>query len=336
MEKIPKNKLKLFFTDILNGYSISSYKDKKIYIKHLSSLDAGDIDIKKDEYYQKAVKNRLPTQKEKEEYLIKEKLWAEENDQEIEKIKKYLISLKQSKSKVFKQTDIDFFKNEIKKEEIKLFELNFKKRELIGYTAEDYATKKINEYYMYISIYDHFNLNNLFFKNEEFQELENQDITDLVRTYNKIISNFADNNLKNIALSSYFLALFNVSNDSLYNLYGKPIVHLSFYQIETFTYARYFKNLISSAKHQPPNEYYEDPEKLVEWIESSKNAEEMMQKSNIEKNTEGAIGTSIIGASKEDLQKAGIKNESGISLMAEAAKKGGKLSMQDMLKLHGI
>ncbi len=111
---------------------------------------------------------------------------------------------------------------------------------------------------------------------------------------------------------------------------------MTFYQIETFTYARYFKNLISSAKHQPPNEYYEDPERLIEWIESSKNAEDIMQKSNIDKNTEGAIGTSIIGASKDDLQKAGIKNESGISLMDEAVKKGGKLNMQDMLKLHGI
>lgn len=336
MEKIPKNKLKLFFTDILNGYSLGSYKDNNIYIKHISSLDAGDIDIKREEYYQKAIKNKLPTRKEKEEYIIKENLWKEESNQEIEKIKKSLINLKQSKSKVFKQVDLDFFKDEIKKDEIKLFELNFKKTELIGYTAENYANKKINEYYMYISIYDNSNLNNLFFKNEDFDELENQDIHDLVKIYNNIISNFSDLNLKNIALSSYFLSLFNVSNDSLYNLYGKPIINLTFYQIETFTYARYFKNLISSAKHQPPNEYYEDPERLIEWIESSKNAEDIMQKSNIDKNTEGAIGTSIIGASKDDLQKAGIKNESGISLMDEAVKKGGTLNMQDMLKLHGI
>ena len=126
-------------------------------------------------------------------------------------------------------------------------------------------------------------------------------------------------------------------DDNPYYLYGKPIIDLTFYQMEVFSYSRYFRNALSEAKHKPSDELYDDPEKLIDWLESSKNAEEMLNKGSKKENTksEGAIGTSIIGAKKEDLAKIGI-DEKGISLHDEALKKGGVLSMEDLMKLHGV
>ena len=46
------------------------------------------------------------------------------------------------------------------------------------------------------------------------------------------------------------------------------------------------------------------------------------------------IATSIVGSKKEDLAKIG-KDENGISLHKEAQKKGGTLSMEDLMKMHG-
>ena len=39
---------------------------------------------------------------------------------------------------------------------------------------------------------------------------------------------------------------------------------------------------------------------------------------------------------KEDLKKAGFNESNTISLADEAKKKGGTLTMEDLMKLHGI
>ena len=82
------------------------------------------------------------------------------------------------------------------------------------------------------------------------------------------------------------------------------------------------------------DENYDDPEKLIDWLESSINVEEVLNKSK-NKNNEGAVGTSIVGAKKEDLAKIGA-DEQNVSLHKEAEKMGGTLSMTDLMKLHGI
>ena len=336
MDTIDKNKLRILFVDILKGYTIAYYKNSKLYFKHNTSIDSGDIDHIKQEFIEKAKKNGLPTEQEKEEYIIKEKLWSTEKNEEIKKIKSYTSGLKQTKSKLFKNDDIAQMNKQINQENVKLFTLIAERKDLLGFTVEDYANKKINEYYMFNSLFKDKDLKNKFFSEQEFDELENKDLSEILEIYNNMNKNYVDKNLKKIALSSYYLSLFNLSDDNPYYMYGKPIVYLTFYQMEVFGYARYFKNALSEAKHKPPDEYYEDPDKLIDWLESSKNVEEVLSKNESnQKKTEGAIATSIVGAKKEDLAKIG-KDENGISLHKEALKKGGTLSMEDLMKMHGV
>ena len=337
METIDKNKTRLLFIDILKGYTEAYYKNNKVYFKHNTSFDSGDIDSKREDFVRKAKKNSLPTEEEKEEYLIIEKLWSKEKNEEIQKIKSYTSNLKTTKSKLFRNEEINLINQQINEQTLKLIELISERRGLLGFTVEDYANKKVNEYYMYNSLFKDKNLNERFFSKDQFDELENKDISEIIEIYNNVNKDFSEKNLKKIALSSPYLSLYNMCEDSPYYFYGKPVIYLTFYQIEVFSYARYFRNALSEAKHKPADELYEDPEKLIDWLESSKNAEEVLNKSGIKDNkkSEGAIGTSIVGAKKEDLAKIGA-DEKGVSLHGEALKKGGTLSMQDLMKLHGI
>lgn len=335
MQTLDKNKLRLLFIDILKGYSVSYYKNDKLYFKHNTSFDSGDIDHLKQEFLEKAKKNGLPTEDQKEEYLISENLWSKENNEKIKKLKSDISTLKQTKSKLFKSDDINELNRQIDEKKLELINLTVERKDLLGFTAEDYANKKINEYYMFNSLFKDKDLKDRYFSEIEFDELENKEISEVLNIYNTINKNFIETNLKKIALSSYYLSLFNLCDESAYNLYGKPIIYLTFYQMEVFGYARYFKNALSEAKHKPTDEYYEDPEKLIEWLESSKNVEEVLSKNeNNKKKTDGAIATSIVGAKKEDLAKIG-KDENGISLHKEAEKKGGVLTMEDLMKMHG-
>jgi hypothetical protein len=335
LETLDKNKLRLLFIDILKGYSLSYYKDNKLYFKHNTSFDSGEIDHLKQEFIEKAKRNGLPTEDQKEEYLISENIWSKENNEKIKKLKSDISALRQTKSKLFKSDDINELNRQIDEKKLEVINLTVEKKDLLGFTVEDYANKKINEYYMFNSLFRDKALKDRYFSEQEFDELENKDISEILNIYNNINKNFIENNLKKIALSSYYLSLFNLCDENAYNLYGKPIIYLTFYQMEVFGYARYFKNALSEAKHKPSDEYYENPDKLIEWLESSKNVEEVLNKNeNNHKKTEGAIATSIVGAKKEDLAKIG-KDENGISLHKEAQKKGGTLTMEDLMKMHG-
>jgi hypothetical protein len=336
LQTLDKNKLRLLFIDILKGYSLSYYKDNKLYFKHNTSFDSGEIDHLKQEFIEKAKRNGLPTEDQKEEYLISENIWSKENNEKIKKLKSDISTLKQTKSKLFKSDEINEFNRQIDQKKLELITLASERKDLLGFTVEDYANKKINEYYMFNSLFKDKELKERYFSEQEFDELENKDISEILTIYNDINKNFVETNLKKISLSSYYLSLFNLCDENAYNLYGKPIVYLTFYQMEVFGYARYFKNALSDAKHKPASEYYEDPEKLIEWLESSKNVEEVLTKSeNSLSKTEGAIATSIVGAKKEDLAKIG-KDENSVSLHKEAQKKGGVLSMEDLMKMHGV
>lgn len=337
METIDKNKIRLLFIDILKGYTEAYYKNNKIYFKHNTSFDSGDIDSKRQDFIRRAKNNGLPTEEEKEKYLIIEKLWSKEKNDEIQRIKSYISNLKTTKSKLFRNEEIDFVNKQINDENLKLIGLISERKELLGFTVEDYANKKVNEYYMFNSLFRDKFLKERYFSESEFDELENKDISEIIEIYNTINSSFSEKNLKKIGLSSFYLSLYNMCEDNPYYFYGKPIIHLTFYQIEVFSYSRYFRNALSEAKHKPADELYQDPEKLIDWLESSKNAEEVLNKTNTKENkkSEGAIGTSIVGAKKEDLAKIGA-DEKGVSLHGEALKKGGTLSMQDLMKLHGI
>jgi hypothetical protein len=331
--------LKIIFSEIIKGYSKKNIEGiGTLFFKHINNQDSADIDIYHEQFFEKAKSMGLPTAKQQEEYLIKEGLWSEDKNKKIIELDKFISNLKTTKSKLFLKAQIDQINTEIDKNDAELKALKYEKKDLIGYTVEEYAAKKINEYYMYVSLFEDEKLQNRFFKKEDYDELDNKDIVLLIRSYNEVNDKFNDRNLKRISLAGYFSNIFYLSNDDPYIFYGKPLVELSFYQIELFSYGKYFKSIISNAKTKPPSYLMADPEGLIEWFEGSKNVENVLNK-NSKLTQKDNIASSIVGATEEDLKRLGIKNEdksTDINLAKEASKKGGKLDMQDLIKLHGL
>jgi len=334
-----QDSLKIVFSEIIKGYSKKNIQEfGTLFFKHINNQDSADIDIYNQQFIDKAKSMGLPTEKDQEEYLIKEDLWEEKKDKRIKELENFISNLKITKSKLFLKAQIDQVNEEIDKNSSELQALKKEKKDLIGFTVEDYAFKKINEYYMYVSLFKDKELEERFFKEEDYDELDNKDIIKLIKSYNDVNIRFNDRNLKKISISGYFTNVFYLSKDDPFIFYGKPLTELSFYQIELFSYGKYFKNILSQAKTKPPEYVMADPDQLVEWFEGSKNAEEVLNKNN--KNTKDNVATSIVGATTEDLKRLGLKKEESssntIDLNKEAAKKGGKLSMEDLIKLHGL
>ena len=326
--------LKRVFADIVRGYSVA-YDDKfgKIYVKHLNSFDSSDLETEKEQYFEKAKRMGVPTEAEQEKMLLEQGLWSEDQEKAIAEQKVFTENLKRQKSKLYLKSQIEVLKKEIAKAEEKLKELELEKLQLIGNTCETFAAKKINEYYMYISVFEDEDLEERKFSSTEFDELSDSDLVSLINVYNQTSAKFDHTVIKKVALSPLFLNFFYLCDDSAVNFYGEPIVHLTFYQTEVFSYGLQFKNILSDTKNKPPDEIANDPDKLIEWADANKNAKEILDKA---KDEEGAA-SSIVGATKEDLEHLGVDMKTeGISLEKAAADKGGSLNMQDLMKLHGV
>ena len=89
---------------------------------------------------------------------------------------------------------------EIKKNTEQKDNLEQELEQLIGYTAESYARSRINQTYTYHCCYSDSSLTNLKFTKEEFDELEDNEVSQIVNLYNKEMAALDDLTLKKIAI----------------------------------------------------------------------------------------------------------------------------------------
>jgi hypothetical protein len=168
------------------------------------------------------------------------------------------------------------------------------------------------------------------FGEDEFDELENQDLKRIVSVYNDIFQNFSEENIQHTILEDFYNPYLSFAEDSM-QFYGKPFCNLTYNQIRLIVYTRVFKNIFDSNENIPEN-IRKDPAKLLDFGGSSKEERDKTK----DKLNQGSAGT-LVGAKDEDYEFLGIdKPKGGVSLHEEAKKKGGTLNMEDLMKLHGV
>jgi hypothetical protein len=329
--------LKLIYHDIINGFTkLTSEHHGEIFYKHLTIEDSASIEDTGDVYTEKATKIGLPTEKQQIKILDEQGIWTDKEELELHNLRILVEGLKTSRRKVFLQKDIAAIEKEAENSVLELKKLEGIKQESLSLTVEKYAQKKSSEYYIQNVLFKDSKFETPVITQDAFDELSEIDLGKIYETYVQISQMFEDTILKRIALAPFFLSIFYICDDNPMILFGKPVIKLTYNQTNLFTYARYYKHMLSEAKVKPPQELYEDPEKLVDWLESAKEGQKVLEKAMPEDGQAG--GTSIVGATKEDLQKMGIDSSStrgSVNLSKEAAKKGGTLEMEDFIRLHG-
>lgn len=325
-------------SEIIKGYSpILTKEFGNIFIKHLGIVDSASSEIMYEVFYQRAIDCNIPSYESVENDIIKSKKWSKEKDVKIRDLSNYVKNMTASRTKMIRQSDIDNIDKEIFRVNDEILDLKNEKSYLIGNTAENYANNKVNEYYLMESCYSDEKLSSKKFTKKEFDELDNDDISIITDMYNKRMSVFNIRNIQKISLSPIFNNLFSLCNDDACKFYGRNICDLTFFQADLFSSARYFMRIIEESKVKPSQELYDDPDRLIDYLTVSRNANSIMEKSgkhiNKKKTNNNTVATSIVGATESDLKKAGIadKNDT-ISLKEVLKKNGGKtMSMKELI-----
>ena len=322
------------FKEIVQGCTKAEIDTETYYIKHLSALDQVDIDEVKQEYYDQAISRGIPTEEEALSSLMKEGQWTKKDESQIKQLHNFIEQLQKNKTALVLKSDIDRQNKSIQETRAKIQALNEKRASLLGVNAEGYADKRANDYYIIKSYFHDAKLEDPVFPDEEdYNELYAEDVQKFVNCYNQTFLSFEELKIQEMILQDFYYIYFPFSDDTV-GFFGTPVVQLTYNQLKLIVYTKIFKNIFENNKHIP-EKIKKDPQALLDYGSISDEAKEKM-KNKLDKDQDGAT---LFGATDEDYEYAGLdkpSDKSGISIQKAAEKKGGSLSMEDLMELSGI
>jgi hypothetical protein len=325
-EPLITNDLSLRFYEITKGFSERRFKGKSFFVKHIGLDERAFFDYKYQHYYQYAIKRGIPSEEEALQRAKKNNDWSDSDETEIEKIKDFLSRLALTKKNLFKKIEIQAIEDQEVPEREKLFKKTEQRKEVLGKTAESYATNRSNDYVLYETLFLDRNLKDRVFQLEEFEDLTYEDLYDYIIFYNEYSLQFSELNIQKIALSEFFYPYFLVL-ESPNDFWGKPMIALSDYQARLMIYGKVFKNIFEQNDNIPES-IKKDPEALFAYVDKTKAKEKFESKAK--KRIPNASGEMVFNASKDELPK-----ETQTKALNSAMKEKKSMAMEDLMKLHG-
>ena len=291
------------FAEICEGFSKTFYNGEIIYIKHLSHLDYVYFEDIQKQYEEDAKNKKLPNEAQKIDFLIKNNLWTKKKESEIEQLKDFISRLNDTKKKQILPSAIREYEIQIKQEQDKLNNIINEKYSLMGMTIESYAQRMVNDYYIINNIFKNKECTQLYFDKSSFEELNDEEVSEIIEIYNKSSNLFEEENLKQLALQDFYQSYYYLCNDNLKDFFGKPIVNLTFNQVKLGNFSKYYKALLESVDSTKiPKESRYNPNKLENYINAKKESDKVLDST-------GDGATSLVGATNKDLEELGLKDQ---------------------------
>jgi len=321
---------KNIFKDICAGFSVIETVFGKAYVKHINFIEQSYIEENRKKHLEYAKKNGLPTVQEALANLEEEGFWTKTDESKINQEEVFLRKLQDQKKTTYLKSQIDAFNNQIEESLKKLNKLKNTRNSYLGNTCENYADQKNTEDFLKFTLYTSPSLTDKKFSDEEFDEILVSDLGDIIEQYNEVNRKFTDLNIQKTVLQDFFSYYISFSEDPIH-FFGLPVTKLTFNQLRTLIYARYFKNIFMQNDNMP-EEYRRDPEKIFDYVNANEKAKDLINK---EKDGQAQ---SIVGATKEDYKYLNMDKGTTktLSLSEEAKKKGGSLDMNDLMKIMGV
>jgi len=331
MEQSQQNKYKKAFRDIKNGFSEIKVLENFFYLKHLSLEDQVDIDQIYDHYFDEAKNRGVPTNDETLKRLIEEKQWSTKQESLIKQEEDFIDNLNKQKKILYLKSEIQRVNTGIESGQKRLYDLKNTKASFFNRTAESYAEERVNDFYILKCLYKDKRLSKPAFEEDQFDNIDSETLTCIIKQYSEVYKNINDNTIQYLVLQDFF-NLYMPFAENPNEFFGKSVCELTYNQVKLLIYARFFKNVFQQ-NDKMPQDIKNDPDKIIDYVNANENAKKVIENKNNKENQ----ASSIVGATSEDLEYVGLKakGQKTLSLADEAKKKGGSLSMDDMMKIFG-
>lgn len=312
--------------EIFDGYTRFDFKGQTVFLRHFDFKDQKVLNDCFEKHKKIALDRGIQDEKEILDRLKKDETWTDEDELKIKELESYIDNLEKTKAKIAIPSQKAAHQKTIDSEKVKLFELKSERQQLVGKTATEYANNRANEDFLQNLLYRDRLLTVPFFCDEEFGELDGYELSELMEAYYKIVNKFNDSELQKAVLQDSF-SLYLAHCEKPWDLFGKPIIHLSVYQLKILAYGRMFLNIFQNVD-KIPDSIRKDPDALISFAESSRNKEKLSSK------MKDNSATAVFGATKEDLDFVDPEAKQ-LSLKDILQQNGGQLNMEQMMKVMG-
>lgn len=308
MANVEHSFLRSIFLSISKGYSVATLNGELVKIKHFDIEDQSQVDDLYNGFLEDAISRGLPTEQKRLESLEKQNFWTKFDEDKIFNMESFLNQLNKTLSKINVPSQKDALEAQIQQENEKLIKIKNEKANFIGHTAEIYANKKLNDCFIRHSIRKYNNLQEKYYNDEQFDDLENSDINEMVKTFNESVGKINSNVIKKITLQPFFQNYFYLT-DSISDFWGKRVIDLTVFQSEVSYWGKHFKNIIQNSESKIPDEIIQNPDELIKFMNLTREAQKTFE------NTKGEFGASSNpNMTLDDYQKMGIKVENPESI----------------------
>ena len=326
-ESLTNSKLFLSFNEIIKGYSKRKFRGSPIFIKHLGISEKAFFDFRFQEFYEYALSSGILSEEEAFKRAVEDGFWSQKEEEEIDVLKDYIDRLILTKKNFVRKLEIETISKQIDEERQKLAKKISQRKEILGKTAEEYASNRSNDYIIYESLFKDEDLKERVFKEAEFEEMTYEDLIEYILFFNEYMDDFKEYNLQKIALLDFFQPYYLVLDQPV-QFWGKPMVQLTDFQVRVNIYGKIFKSIFETTENIP-DEIKKDPDKLFEYTDKTKAKKNLESK---QKNKDKASGEAIFGATKEEMQEM---KTSGAKTINEVMKGKKTMTMDELMKLHG-
>ena len=334
--KDPFEKYQSLYRDIAFGYTrILDEQGKPLFIKHLKELEKEHSFSSYEIHLETAESQGLQREDDVVKDLIEADLWTKEKEERIRDIGIELEGLRETSAKLIVKKQKQSINDKIATLRVELLGLSNARVESVGLTAEGFANKKQSEETILQAFFKDQELKEPLYSKEDFDLLSDHEVAKLTEYYaDMIFEKFSSTNIKRIAISPFFMSLFHVTSDDIFNFFGKPVLQLTHFQVGLFTMGKYFKSIMQNCKNAPDH-YQRSPEGLIEWYEMQNSLEQAKRSGESKAGGDGG-GRSVIGANREELETLENDGEEVVDVAQAIEEHGGKMDFEEILKMHGI
>lgn len=315
--------------EIFDGYTECEFNGRLVYLKHLTIKDQRYLSLYYDKYKQRAIDRGVKTEEDVLLDLKNDGLWNDDDDVRIETLESEIENLKKTQANLFLRSQQEAMQKTIEEKQSEHLNLLSTRKEIVGKTAEDYASNmSVAEMIRYF-VFDSPKLKKHAFCSEDFDEMSDNEVVRLRLLQKQINDRMDELTIQETVLRPFFSMYLSFCENPR-DFFGKPMVDLSVFQMKMVLFGKVFHSVFQYTEDIPEH-IKEDPEKLLAFSESKQN-KSRGGKSFID---DDAAGSTVFGGTSEDIKDLAKGSENTVSLSEEIRKAGGTLTMEQMMKLAG-
>ena len=281
--------LRSALSEILKGYSYDF--ENSLYIKHMCLDDYVNYERIYSHFYTRLENRGVESSEKLIDRAISQGLWSDHKQSEMDELEGLCKQLRDTVDKALAKDMKDHARKELRENESKYYNFLNQKESITSSSIENLTDKRMNEYYIINSLYEDELLTRKKFNEKDFNEIEQDELSKFIKSYNKYISKFAISNIKKVVIKSFFRESWDLVDNSYY-YFGKPISKISYYQSHLANHAIIFGGIFKNY----PDIDSEDPDEIIEFAKMRQEA-----------SRQGGKNRTFVGMDSDKMKRAGLK-----------------------------